>query len=122
MLATGKDVRVSFFRRVKAAPRRRLRPGAFSFYHKSLTGVDELSDTPRMKILTTEQAAATVKISRASLQEWIRRKKIEAPAVQLVGGKAVRLWKPADVAKLRKAKARIYGKGRGPRPKAGRKS
>ena len=39
-----------------------------------------------MKARTTEQAARAAKISRASLQEWIRLGKIAAPPVQLVKG------------------------------------
>jgi excisionase family DNA binding protein len=72
------------------------------------------------KVYTTDEAARTVKISRASLQEWIRTGKIAAPAVQLVGGKAMRLWRPSDLAKLRAMKAAIYGEGKGPNSKGGR--
>ena len=70
-----------------------------------------------MKARTTEQAARAAKISRASLQEWIRLGKIAAPPVQLVKGKAVRLWHAADIKSLRTVKATIYRKGRGRRAK-----
>src|SRR6267143_7072398 len=70
-----------------------------------------------MKACTTEQAARAAKISRASLQEWIRLGKIAAPPVQLVKGKAVRLWNAADIKCLRTVKATIYRKGRGRKAK-----
>ena len=65
--------------------------------------------------LTTGEAAKAAKISRASLQEWIRQGKIVAPPVRLVEGKAVRLWTARDIAKLRKVKSEIYGQGKGKR-------
>jgi excisionase family DNA binding protein len=67
------------------------------------------------KSFTTSEAANVVKISRASLQEWIRRGKIVAPPVRLVEGKAVRVWTARDVQKLRKVKSEIYGQGKGKR-------
>jgi predicted site-specific integrase-resolvase len=67
------------------------------------------------KSRTTGQAAQAAKISRASLQEWIRVGKIAAPAVQLVKGKAVRLWTTRDIEKLRDVKSVIYGQGKGKR-------
>lgn len=70
-----------------------------------------------MKKLTTTEAARAAKISRASLQEWIRHKKVAAPAVQLVNGRAVRLWTPRDVQKLRAIKSKIYGMGKGKKKK-----
>ena len=73
-----------------------------------------------MRKLTTGQAARAVKISRASLQEWIRLGKIEAPPVELLGGKAVRFWKPADIARLAAVKAATYRKGRGRKPRKGK--
>lgn len=73
-----------------------------------------------MKTYTTEEAASAVKISRATLQVWIAAGKISGPPVQIVEGKAVRLWKSEDIARLRTVKASIYRKGRGRRPKKGR--
>ncbi len=70
-----------------------------------------------MKPCTTGQAARAVKISRATLQFWISSGKIAAPAVQLVEGRAVRLWKAADIEELRTVKAMIYRKGRGRKAK-----
>ncbi len=65
------------------------------------------------ELYTTEQAAARAGISRATLQAWIAAGKFEAPPKQIGN---VRLWKPSDVARLQRVKARIYGKGVG-RPK-----
>ena len=62
---------------------------------------------------TTGEAARAVRISRASLQEWIRLRKVTPPPVQLVDGKAVRLWTPGDIKKLLAVKAATYRKGRG---------
>ncbi len=70
-----------------------------------------------MKPRTTKDAARAAKISRATLQFWISSGKIAAPAVQLVEGRAVRLWKAADIERLRTVKAAIYRKGRGRKAK-----
>lgn len=70
-----------------------------------------------MKVRTTEQAARAVKISRATLQFWVGSGKIAAPAVQLIEGKAVRLWNASDIQKLRAVKTAIYRKGRGRKAK-----
>jgi hypothetical protein len=60
-----------------------------------------------MKQRTTEEAARVVGISRASLQFWISSGQISAPDVQLVAGRAVRLWSAADIAKLQKFKGTL---------------
>ena len=49
------------------------------------------------------------------MQEWIRQKKIAAPAIQVVDGKATRIWTARDIEKLRAVKSKIYGKGKGKR-------
>ena len=69
-----------------------------------------------MKPCTTEQAARAAGISRATLQFWIAEGKLKAPDVQLVDGKAVRLWGSADLARLKAVKTEIYRKGRGRKP------
>ncbi len=75
-----------------------------------------ICDTDGMKTSwTTGEAAKAAKISRASLQEWIRLKKIVAPAVRLIKGKAVRVWDASDIKKLRVVKSKIYGQGKGKR-------
>lgn len=63
--------------------------------------------------LTTEQAAAKVGITRATLQAWIRAKKVKPPKPSLVGARSKRLWNESDLARLRKAKERHYWKGQG---------
>jgi len=70
-----------------------------------------------MKSYTTEEAARAAGISRATLQAWIAAGKIKAPDVQLVAGKAVRLWNAGDLARLDAVKAQIYRKGRGRKAK-----
>jgi hypothetical protein len=44
------------------------------------------------------------KIPRATLQFWIATRKIAAPRVKLVKGKAVRLWNAAQIEKARELK------------------
>jgi hypothetical protein len=65
--------------------------------------------------LTTAEAARAARLSRASLQEWIRTGKIAAPPVQLVEGKAVRLWTAREIKRLRSVRSEIYGRGKGKR-------
>jgi excisionase family DNA binding protein len=65
---------------------------------------------------TTTQAAAKVGITRATLQAWIKDRKIKPPKPTLEGAKAKRIWTQADLARLRATKERIYWKGQG-RPK-----
>jgi predicted site-specific integrase-resolvase len=63
--------------------------------------------TQDTKTRTTAEAARAARISRASLQAWIRAGHIEAPNVQLIGGKAVRLWAPADIQRIRNFKGTL---------------
>jgi DNA-binding transcriptional MerR regulator len=65
---------------------------------------------------TTREAAAKVGITRATLQAWIKAKKINPPKPTLEGAKAKRLWTEAALARLRAVKERIYWTGQG-RPK-----
>jgi len=66
-----------------------------------------------MKPLSTQEAARALDIGRSTLQVWIAEGKVDAPEVQLVDGKAVRLWKAKDLARLKAVKARMYRRGRG---------
>ncbi len=68
------------------------------------------------KSYTTREAAAAVGITRATLQAWIKARKVRAPKPMPVGGGTVRLWNESEVTLLRKVKERIYLKSRG-RPK-----
>jgi DNA-binding transcriptional MerR regulator len=78
------------------------------------------------KTCTTKQAAAKAGITRATLQAWIKDKKIKPPKPTLEGAKAKRLWTVSDLAHLRDVKKRIYRKGEGrprkPNVMAGRAS
>lgn len=60
-----------------------------------------------MKTCNTTQAARAAGVSRATLQSWISSGRIEAPELQIVGGKAVRLWKRGDIAKLKRFKGTL---------------
>lgn len=59
------------------------------------------------KLATTNQAAKIAKISRATVQNWIKGSRISAPALQVVGGRAVRLWGEKDIEGLRKLRGTI---------------
>jgi excisionase family DNA binding protein len=67
--------------------------------------------------LTTAEAAKAVGIDRITLQRWIGAGAVKAPRLGLKGGRAIRLWSPAAIEKLRKTKERIHRKGRGRKPK-----
>lgn len=54
------------------------------------------------KLVTTAEAAKIIGISRQSLQAWIAAG-VDAP--EMIGGN-VRLWSPADIAKLKRVKVR----------------
>jgi excisionase family DNA binding protein len=70
------------------------------------------------KSYTTAEAAKAVGISRATLQEWIRRNKITPPEPTLNGARSKRLWTKSDLACLREVKEQIYWTGQGrPRKK-----
>jgi hypothetical protein len=47
------------------------------------------------------------KIPRATLQFWVKTRKISAPRVKLVKGKAVRLWSLAQIEKARELKGTL---------------
>jgi excisionase family DNA binding protein len=68
------------------------------------------------KYYTTRQAAEEVGITRATLQAWIKAKKIKPPKPTLEGARAKRIWTESDLARLRVTKGKIYWTGQG-RPK-----
>ena len=70
----------------------------------------------KQAIYTTKETAAKVGITRATLQAWIKAKKIKPPKPTLEGARARRLWTKSDLIRLRTTKERIYWKGQG-RPK-----
>ena len=63
------------------------------------------------KPCNTQQAAKAVGIAVMTLHRWIVGNKLKAPKLRIRNGRAVRLWSKADLARLRKAKRLIYGKG-----------
>jgi excisionase family DNA binding protein len=67
------------------------------------------------QLLSTVEVAIEVGVSRATLQYWIKEKKISAPKTKLRNGVAVRLWTAADVKQARKLKGTLR---RGPAPKS----
>jgi predicted DNA-binding transcriptional regulator AlpA len=60
------------------------------------------------KACTTQEAADAAGITRATLQDWIKKKKFAAPKLQRLGNLAVRLWTASDVARLKAVKKEIY--------------
>jgi DNA-binding transcriptional MerR regulator len=59
------------------------------------------------KLYTTVEVAKREDVPRATLQFWISSGKIAAPEVQLIAGKAVRLWSETDIGKVRKLKGSL---------------
>jgi excisionase family DNA binding protein len=57
------------------------------------------------KTYTTGEAAEAVGISRATLQDWIKKGKFRAPKLHKV---RVRFWTGSDVARLKAVKKKIY--------------
>ena len=60
------------------------------------------------KTYTTQEAADAAGITRATLQDWIKKKKFSAPKLQRLGNVGVRLWTALDVARLKAVKKEIY--------------
>jgi predicted DNA-binding transcriptional regulator AlpA len=69
------------------------------------------------KACTTQEAADAAGITRATLQDWIKKKKVAAPKLQRLGKVGVRLWTASDVARLKAVKKEIYQKGHLTKPK-----
>jgi excisionase family DNA binding protein len=65
------------------------------------------------KLYTTVEVAKMTKIPRATLQYWIATRKISAPRVRLLKGRAARLWNAAQVEKARELKGTLK---KGPKP------
>lgn len=60
------------------------------------------------KTYTTKEAADAVGITRATLQDWIKKKKFAAPKLQRLGNVGARLWTESDVTRLKAKKSEIY--------------
>jgi excisionase family DNA binding protein len=63
--------------------------------------------------VSTRYAAKAVGISLMTLQRWIADGDIRAPKLQIVDGRATRLWDADDLERLGKLKILIYCRGRG---------
>jgi excisionase family DNA binding protein len=57
---------------------------------------------------TTKEAANAVGITRATLQDWIKKRKFAPPKLQRLGSFGARLWTTSDVARLKATKKEIY--------------
>jgi excisionase family DNA binding protein len=68
---------------------------------------DDRFRSMRSKRLSTVEVAAAIGVPRATLQYWIKQRKIAAPKVGLCSGVAVRLWAVADVEKARELKGTL---------------
>jgi predicted DNA-binding transcriptional regulator AlpA len=60
------------------------------------------------KTYTTREAANEAGITRATLQDWIKKRKFAAPKLQRLGNVGVRLWTASDVSRLKAVKKEIY--------------
>lgn len=60
------------------------------------------------RTFSTGVAAKQVGITRATLQDWIKKGKFNAPPLATVGSISVRLWSESDIARLKAVKAEIY--------------
>jgi hypothetical protein len=74
-----------------------------------------------MKTYSTSAAAKMLEVSLITLKRYISDKKIVVPAVTRVGGVRVRLWKKADIDKVRKILPKIAN-GRKTRHKKAKKT
>jgi DNA-binding transcriptional MerR regulator len=57
-------------------------------------------------VLSTIEVARTLGLHRVTLQKWIRVGRVKPPKLTIRNGRAVRLWTPADVEKLKELKER----------------
>jgi excisionase family DNA binding protein len=60
------------------------------------------------KTYTTSEAAEQAGITRATLQDWIKKRKLVAPKLTKLANIVVRLWTASDVARLKAVKKEIY--------------
>ena len=60
------------------------------------------------KTFSTGEAAKQARITRATLQDWIKNGKFKAPKLAKVGNVSVRLWTESDIARLKAKKSEIY--------------
>jgi DNA-binding transcriptional MerR regulator len=63
--------------------------------------------------VSTRYAAEAVGISLMTLQRWIADEDIRPPRLEIVNGRATRLWDDEDLQRLQQLKDKIYRRGRG---------
>jgi len=59
------------------------------------------------KLFSTVGVAEEIGVPRATLQYWIKQRKLAVPKTRLRGGVAVRLWTAAELEKARKLKGSL---------------
>lgn len=59
------------------------------------------------KPYNTKQAAKEAGITRATLQQWIKKGLVHPPELIILAGRAMRLWTVADVAKLKSVRVPV---------------
>ena len=64
----------------------------------------------RMRNYSITEAAKELGIQRATLYEWIRRKKVATPTAQVISGVRFRFWTEAEFKALKSYKAEHYRK------------
>jgi excisionase family DNA binding protein len=72
------------------------------------------------RLYTTIEVAKAAGVPRATLQYWIKTRKISAPRVQLRGNRAVRLWTDAQK-KLIRTLSGTFKSGPKKTPRGGRR-
>lgn len=85
-------------------------PSSRFYANKVLTGMSsrDILGAMNPKTYTTGEAAKRVGITRATLQDWIKKRKIAAPKLTQLANIKVRLWTASDVARLKAVKKKIY--------------
>jgi len=61
--------------------------------------------------------AALIGVHLVTLEEWLRKGKVNAPKSVFVGAKKYRLWTDRDIDRVKKYKEKFYRKGRGRKKK-----
>jgi len=54
------------------------------------------------KLYTTVEVAKAARVPRATIQHWMKTRKIFAPPVRLIRNRAVRLWTESQMKRIRK--------------------
>jgi len=66
---------------------------------------------------STREVAALIGVHLVTLEEWLRKGKVNAPKSVFVGAKKYRLWTDRDIDRVKKYKEKFYRKGRGRKKK-----